>query len=110
MTDAFEFVHGDRTFTCNVEAPRTARAEAWWWFRVSSNARAERYAPFRAGAEDTRENVEERIIAYHDELLRRRAAPAVGHHWRRGRPGAADAADGAATAAATDAEAEAPAV
>src|SRR4051812_48923080 len=70
----FAFVDGERTFTCHVEAPHHAPAEAWWWFRVSTEG-AQRHAPFRAAADDTLGNVQARVVAYYENLLVRRAAP-----------------------------------
>jgi hypothetical protein len=89
MNEGFEFVDRDRTFTCSVEAPQAARAEAWWWFRVSTEP-GPRYAPFRRAAGDTRQGVQSRIVAYYDDLLLRRALPAPSH-WRRRGPVAAGA-------------------
>ena len=88
MIKGFEFVDRGRTFTCSVEAPRAPRTEAWWWFRVSTEP-GPRYAPFRRAVGDTREGVQSRIVAFYDDLLARRAAPAA-NYWRRGRRGAAD--------------------
>jgi hypothetical protein len=89
MIKGFEFVDRDRTFTCSVEAPRATRTEAWWWFRVSTEP-GPRYAPFRRAPGDTREAVQSRIVAFYDDLLARRAAPAA-NYWRRGRPRATGA-------------------
>jgi hypothetical protein len=80
--EGFEFVDGERTFACSVEKAPAAGNEAWWWFTVSTDDR-QRYAPFRASARDTQKSVRERIVAYYDELLERRAAPTV-PYWRRG--------------------------
>lgn len=82
--DGFEFVDAGRTFTCSVEAPRAARPESWWWFRVAPDTRDQRYAPFRAAADDTRDGVRARIVAYYDDLVARRALPATNHWGRRG--------------------------
>ena len=85
-TTSVDFVDGGRTFSCSV-APRHASDSAlWWWFRVSSDA-GNRYAPFLAGSDDTPASVQARVVAYYDELLVRRAAPAV-PRWQRGRPAA----------------------
>jgi hypothetical protein len=83
----FEFVDAGRTFTCSVEAPRAARPEGWWWFRVTPDVRDQRYAPFRASADDTRDGVRTRIVAYYDDLLARRAMPSTNTPWARRRPG-----------------------
>lgn len=86
MLDPFAFVDDGRTFTCAIEPARQPRADAWWWFRVSTDDR-NRYAPFRADASDTMRSVQERIVAYYDALLERRATP-TSTYWRRGRPAA----------------------
>jgi len=88
MHDTFAFVDGSRTFSCCVETMRGQRAEAWWWFRVSTDEN-QRYAPFRAEPDDTVDGVRSRVVAYYDNLLARRAEPMRGN-WPRGRrPGAA---------------------
>ncbi len=84
MIEAFEFVDGDRTFTCSVEKTHSLGAEKWWWFRVSTD-RHNKYAPFRADAKDTQKSVKARIVAYYDALLHARAQPAPSY-WRRGAP------------------------
>lgn len=82
MIEGFEFIDGDRTFTCSVEKAPAVGNEAWWWFTVSTDDR-QRYAPFRATPRDTQKTIRARIVAYYDELLERRAAPAT-PYWRRG--------------------------
>jgi hypothetical protein len=85
VTDEFSFVDRDRTFTCRAEARSAASpSERWWWFHVSSEMH-NRYAPFRAASGDTKRSVQSRIVAYYDELLARRAAPATSYY-RRGAP------------------------
>ena len=84
MIEGFEFVHGDRKFSCCVEGEKSAPRGAWWWFRVSSDDR-HRYAPFPAVPSDTKASVKSRIVAYYEDLLARRAAPAPSY-WRRGAP------------------------
>ena len=37
MLETFAFVDSGRTFTCCVETARRPDAEAWWWFRVSTD-------------------------------------------------------------------------
>ena len=82
-TTSVEFIDADRTFSCSV-APRSASESAlWWWFRVSTDA--SRYAPFLAASDDTPMSVQTRVVAYYDDLLARRAAPAV-PRWQRARP------------------------
>ena len=93
----FEFEDAGRTFICSVEP---MRSEGWWWFSVGSDIRQQRYAPFRAGPDDTRADVQARIVAYYDEMLARRAAPPQPNRWQRRTDGAAAApAAGAAPAA-----------
>ena len=97
MIEGFEFVHGDRRFSCQVEGEASAPRGAWWWFRVSSDDR-HRYAPFPAQATDTKASVKARVVAYYDDLLARRAAPAPSY-WRRGAPAKPGAQSGAQPAA-----------
>jgi hypothetical protein len=82
VLEGFEFVDNDRTFTCSVEEAHALGNEPWWWFSVSTDDR-QRYAPFRAAKSDTQKSVRSRIVAYYDDLLERRAAPAT-PYWRRG--------------------------
>ena len=83
-TSSLDFIDGDRRFSCSV-APRRASEDAlWWWFRVSTDA-GNRYAPFLAADDDTPTSVQARVVAYYDDLLARRAAPAV-PRWQRSRP------------------------
>jgi hypothetical protein len=93
LNDGFEFVDAGRTFTCAAAPLRASSPEGWWWFSVGGDIRGQRYAPFRASSDDTRAGVQARVLAYYEDLLVRRAAPAVGHHWSRRRPSVA-AADG----------------
>ena len=88
MIGPFKFEEGGRTFTCHIEEPRAARADAWWWFGVSGDQH--RYAPFTAAKGDTQDNVRTRVIAYYADLLARRAMPAEarGHWARRGKTAA----------------------
>ena len=85
MHDGFTFVDAGRTFTCCVETPRRPRAEAWWWFQISTDDR-QRYAPFRAETSDTPDAVQQRILSYYAELLARRAEPARPRWQRRAAP------------------------
>ena len=98
LLGGFEFEEGGRVFVCSSEASRSAPDERWWWFRVTPDTRGQRYAPFRAAEDDTRANVQARIVAFHDALLVRRAQPAASGHWAR-RPAAP-----AAASAPTDAD------
>ena len=106
--EGFEFVDAGRTFTCEVEAPRPSRPERWWWFRVSPDVRDQRYAPFRASPDDTREDVRARIVSYYDELLARRAQPPSNNHWGQRRFGASGSQNAPAAPAATAATATQP--
>ena len=82
MLKAFSFENGGRSYTCRVEEPRGSRTQAWWWFDVSEDG--QRYAPFEATEDDTEATVRERVMAYYDHLLVRRAEPpAQRQHWAR---------------------------
>ena len=97
MLKAFTFEDNGRTYNCRVEEPRGARTRTWWWFDVSEDG--QRYAPFEASDEDTEGTVRERVIAYYDHLLVRRAEPPQQRqHWAR-RTKVAPAGDAAAPAA-----------
>lgn len=77
---SMDFIDNDRTFTC-VVAPRLAReVTLWWWFSVDGNN--SRYAPFVADADESDASVRTRILAYYEDHLARRAAPAT-PRWRR---------------------------
>jgi murein DD-endopeptidase MepM/ murein hydrolase activator NlpD len=92
---SFSFIENERTYTCIREGLRGAQDDPWWWFSVSSDDR-HRYAPFRAEPGDTEASVRPRVVAYYEDLLVRRAAPAE-PRWRgRGNQG-----NKAATPAAT---------
>lgn len=84
-TTDFEFDQAGRVFTCSVEASPVTGGDPWWWFRVSTERSAQRYAPFRHVASESLAEVQHRIVAYYDDLVARRAMPAV-PYWRRGRP------------------------
>jgi hypothetical protein len=97
MIDRFEFWDRGRTYTCYVERLNGPGSEAWWWFEATGDSH--RYASFRANGKDTRESVKERVCAYHQNLLTRRAAPPAPHgHWGRGKPGTKPGAPGATPA------------
>lgn len=74
VTKEFEFVDGGRTFFCSVEVPRQAGMPPWWWFRLDTGE-STRYAPFEASANDTKQSVQTRIVAYYAELLAIQARP-----------------------------------
>lgn len=105
MLKAFTFENNGRTYNCRVEEPRGSRTQAWWWFDVSEDG--QRYAPFEATEEDTESDVRERVMAYYDHLLVRRAEPpAQRQHWaRRTKPATTEG----AAAPEAGASAEAPA-
>jgi hypothetical protein len=73
MHGKLEFEEAGRTYACHVEPARNPHTAPWWWFSVSGDSH--RYAPFHASAEDTDDSVRERIVAYYDALVTRRAAP-----------------------------------
>ncbi len=85
----FSFVDRGRTFVCRVAASRVLGPDPWWWFEVSTEQH-QRHAPFRADPDDTLEVVQQRMVAYYDNLLERRAAPVV-KKWSRPAPQAAAA-------------------
>ncbi|AHG89446.1 hypothetical protein J421_1909 [Gemmatirosa kalamazoonensis] len=82
--EEFSFIDAGRTFRCRIENSRTRAGDAWWWFEVSTE-QYERHAPFRAEASDTPAGVRARVVAYYDDLLARRAAPAQGRWHQRPR-------------------------
>jgi hypothetical protein len=93
---ALRFAHNDRTYECGVEYPSERRGDGrgsganldggWWWFAVTGDT--QRYAPFRAAADDVAATVQDRIVAYYEGLVAHRAMPYVRSHWGR-RPGQA---------------------
>ena len=101
---SFTFIENERTYTCVREGLRGAHDDPWWWFSVSSDDR-HRYAPFRAEPGDTEATVRPRVVAYYEDLLVRRSAPAE-PRWR-GR-GQGNGAKPAAAAPAPAAEPEEP--
>jgi hypothetical protein len=98
--NAFSFIDAGRTFTCQIGPLRASAADAWWWFDVSSEAH-QRHAPFRATADDTTADVQARIVAYYDDLLARRAAPAPTRWNSRNRARTTESATPAVAVAAT---------
>ena len=68
--NAFDFVDSGRTYTCRVEELHRGRPEPWWWFDVSGDR--SRYAPFRAEETDTESSVQDRMVAYYEDLVARR--------------------------------------
>ena len=70
----FEFVDAGRKFFCSVEVPKQAGMPPWWWFRLETGE-STRYAPFEAKASDTKQSVQERIVAYYEQLLVIEARP-----------------------------------
>ena len=75
------FTDHERTFTCSVAPRRASEPVLWWWFSVSGGSN-HRYAPFVATADDTAESVQGRIVAYYDDHIARRAAPAISRYRR----------------------------
>jgi len=82
MMTGFTFVHDGRTYACRAE-------ESWWWFTVTRDAN--RYAPFRAAARDTRSSVRSRIVAYYLNHLAHRAMTERDSWERRPKPAVAAA-------------------
>jgi hypothetical protein len=82
MIKGFDFEHEGKTYHCSVEPLRAQGGQAWWWFNVSGDPN--RYAPFHAAGNDTRESVRTRIIEYYTNHLARRLAPPVPRgRWQR---------------------------
>ena len=100
----FSFVDRGRTFQCRVAASRVTGPDPWWWFEVSTEQH-QRHAPFRADPDDTYDVVQQRMVAYYDNLLERRAAPVV-KKWSRPAPQAAAASDEGSDVIEMDAETE----
>ena len=100
----FSFVDRGRTFQCRVAASRVTGPDPWWWFEVSTEQH-QRHAPFRADPDDTHDVVQQRMVAYYDNLLERRAAPVV-KKWSRPAPQAAAASDEGSDVIEMDAETE----
>jgi hypothetical protein len=87
MIKGFDFEHESKTYHCSVEPLRAQGGQAWWWFNVSGDPN--RYAPFHAAGNDTRESVRTRIIEYYTNHLARRLAPPVPRgRWQRQEQGA----------------------
>ena len=98
----FSFVDRGRTFQCRVAASRATGPDPWWWFEVSTEQH-QRHAPFRADPDDTYDVVQQRMVAYYDNLLERRAAPVV-KKWSRPAPQAAATSDEGSDVIEMDAE------
>jgi hypothetical protein len=82
----FEFTDEGRKFFCSVEIPKQAGMKPWWWFRLDSGT-GTRYAPFEASASDTKQSVQERIVAYYAQLLAIEARPVHQRPvWRKPEP------------------------
>jgi hypothetical protein len=89
MIKEFEFVDAGRKFFCSVEVPRHVGMPPWWWFRLDTGE-STRYAPFEASPNDTIESVQERIVAYYEQLLAIEARPVHQRPaWRKPEPAAA---------------------
>ena len=89
MIKGFDFAADGRRYTCTVEERRGTSGEFWWWFSVSGDASS--YAPFEAKAADTRDSVQERVLAFYRNRVARLAEPRIrGGHWgQRPKPEAA---------------------
>lgn len=70
---AFCFDADDRHFDCLVERGRSQDAEPWWWFSVSGEQH--RHPVCRSRVEDTREDIQSRVLSHFRALLVRRAFP-----------------------------------
>ena len=68
--NAFDFVNSGRTYTCRIEELHSGRPEPWWWFDVSGDR--SRYAPFRATDGESETSVQDRMVAYYEDLVARR--------------------------------------
>jgi hypothetical protein len=75
VINEFEFEDSGRKFFCKVEVPSQAGMPPWWWFRLDTGE-STRYAPFEASANDTKQSVQKRIVAYYEQLLAIAARPA----------------------------------
>ena len=100
----FSFVDRGRTFQCRVAASRVTGPDPWWWFEVSTEQH-QRHAPFRADPGETLDVVQQRMVAYYDNLLERRAAPVV-KKWSRPATQAAAASTGDDSPEAVELDAE----
>jgi hypothetical protein len=72
----------------------------WWW--VSVTGESQRYAAFRAQADDTPRNLRTRVLAYYVQLVADRERPReIRSHWaqRRAAPKPAETTTEAATPA-----------
>ncbi|MFN8583412.1 MAG: hypothetical protein U0163_20855 [Gemmatimonadaceae bacterium] len=85
MKQEFQFQHNHRKFTCAQGGLGSAPSDMWWWFSVSSDDR-HRYAPFRVAAGDTQNSVQERVVAYYENLLLIRSMPPQPQIRTGGRP------------------------
>jgi hypothetical protein len=80
-------VHDDRHYSCAVRVLR-GTDDGWWWFTVSGDA--QRYAPFQTSVTDTRESVEDRVIAFYANRLFQLSQPSTRtSQWSR-RPAGGD--------------------
>lgn len=80
MIKGFSFSADGRQFECTTEERRGTPGEFWWWFTVSGDAQS--YAPFEAKAGDTRDSVQERVLAFYRNRIARLAEPTVrGGQW-----------------------------
>ncbi|MGQ0766497.1 MAG: hypothetical protein ACT4OZ_12620 [Gemmatimonadota bacterium] len=85
MIPPFKFDDSGRTFSCETEKlGKGPEAETWWWIQVSGDAN--RYAPFRAKASDTKATVRQGVSDFYRNLLEARARPAAPRGNFGGRP------------------------
>src|SRR4051812_3817938 len=86
--ELMEFEDNGRTFTCRAASSPATPDTLWWW--VSISGESQRYAAFRAEADDTAPNLQPRILAYYQQLLVDRERPREFRpHWSQRRPAAA---------------------
>lgn len=74
LIEAFEFEDQGHTFSCATETPQHAGFQTWWWFTLDGDTTT-RYAPFEQSLDDTRQSVQQRVIAFYADLLAIRARP-----------------------------------
>ena len=71
--EQFSFDADDRHFDCCVERGQSQDVQPWWWFSVSGEQHRHPACPSRV--EDTREDIQSRVLSHFRALLVRRAFP-----------------------------------
>lgn len=69
----FSFDADDRHFDCYVQRGQSQDVQPWWWFSVSGEQHRHPACPSRV--EDTREDIQSRVLSHFRALLVRRAFP-----------------------------------